>query len=306
MMHEPKNLLTGLAFLQRTLPRGKGRLTRAIGAALSRPNQHYLTTLHGAKLVLSPTSYDVYATMVQNENAWDYEDFRICIDSFADGECFYEIGANVGYFAVEAAHLRRDSRVYAFEPQSALTHAIEQSAKLNNLSNLTAYEVLVGDEDALRTLYLAPSSIHSSAVPDSGRDSVSTQSKQMVTLDRLVARRELRPPDFVKMDVEGSEALVFRGAAQTFRTHKPSIFLEYLPEYDIGHRVRKEVEDLVQSVDDYALFGVPNMHARSQSLPLLVPIEQISWMQIHALYILNMSRGVASDLLTRPSAFEGG
>ena len=44
----------------------------------------------------------------------------------------------------------------------------------------------------------------------------------MIAIDDLVEAAEIPPPDMVKMDVEGSEHLVFQGAHRTFRAHPPT------------------------------------------------------------------------------------
>jgi hypothetical protein len=96
------------------------------------------------------------------------------------------------------------------------------------------------------------------------------------------------------MDVEGSEALVFKGATATFRTHMPNIFLEYLSEFDVGERVRKEVESLVSSSENYSLYGIPRANLREKYRGLFIPISEIGYRDVHGLYIRNISRIVGS------------
>lgn len=303
---EPIRLLNVLSFIQRHVPRGKGSIPRHIGKLLSQDGKYYLTTKHGAKLFLSPDSFDVYATMHREQNSWDYEDFRICLDSLppehTHGGVFYEIGANVGYFAVEAAHLRAQAKVYAFEPQTSLVSAIKHSIEANSLRNIRIFDALLGDREGESTLYIASASIHASAVPDSGRNPVRTVPKAMLTIDGLVARREIEPPDFVKMDVEGSEALVFKGANATFREYMPNVFLEYLPEFDVENRVRNEVEALISASRRYVLYGIPSMKARVRHTRLFEPIDEIGWENVHGLYLQNLDRAVSDEaLFSRPS-----
>ena len=60
------------------------------------------------------------------------------------------------------------------------------------------------------------------------------------TLDDLVERGVVAPPDFLKMDVEGAELTVLQGAATTLRTHRPSIVAE-----THGHDVEAGVAELL-------------------------------------------------------------
>jgi Methyltransferase FkbM domain len=92
-------------------------------------------------------------------------------------------------------------------------------------------------------------------VPDSGRGSTGIVPTRMVTVDELVDSAAIPPPDMVKIDVEGSEHLVFRGAHRTFRTHLAHIFMEYIISCDIERRVRNQVELLIDDCRGLQLFG---------------------------------------------------
>ena len=282
-----------LTLLQKALPRGKAAVPRYIGKILGSPLSKYMITRHGARLVLCPSSYDVYATMRRGGDAWDYHDFEICRAGLPDGGVFYEIGANVGYFAVEQAGLDPSGKVYAFEPQSGLAHAIAASARSNGFSNLSVFHVLVGDRTGTATLYLAPGTIHASAVPDSGRPVRDTQEMAMVALDDLVAAGTIALPDMVKMDAEGSEALVFQGAAKCLRAARPNIFLEYISAFDVAGRIRQEVEKLARDVPQYRLLGSPRKGGNKQHAYALFAMTQDShWDEADGIYLLNTERPV--------------
>jgi FkbM family methyltransferase len=242
------------AFAQKHLPRGKGAVPRWLGKTIGR-HPRFLVTRHGAHLAMASIAWDVYATMALNGGSWDYHDFEWCVNGLPDAGVFYDIGANVGYFSVEMAIRLVGVQVVAFEPQAELAAIITQSASLNRMENVRVVHAMVGNSARQAELYLAPASIHASAVADSGRRSVATVQARMVTVDDLVEAADIPPPDLVKMDVEGSEHLVFVGAARTFRTHRPHIFLEYIADYDPERRVRRQVERLVGDCPDLELFG---------------------------------------------------
>lgn len=243
------------AFAQRRLPRGKGAVPRWLGKTVGR-QPRFLVTRHGAHLAMAANSWDVYATMALNDGAWDYHDFEWCRNGIPDSGVFYDIGANVGYFSVEAAvQLGGAVKVIAFEPQADLAAAITHSVKLNGIDNVTVIQALVGDTAGQAELYLSHASIHASAVSDSGRPGAGTVRTPMVTVDDLVEKGEIPPPDMVKMDVEGSEHLVLQGAHRTLRAHRPHVFAEYIAEFDPGQRVRRQVQQLVMDCPGLELFG---------------------------------------------------
>jgi FkbM family methyltransferase len=301
-IRETRVLLSLAALLQRYLPRGAGAVPRWIGKALLRMNSQYLVTRHGTKLVLSPGSLDVYATMRLGNNSWDYHDFLTCVAASPDGTTFYDIGANVGYFSLEMAPLTNGSvRVVAFEPQSTLASAIRSSADLNKFENIIVFDVLVGNITGESNFFPSAASIHASAVADSGRKPKRVVRKQMVRIDDLVESGSILPPDFVKMDVEGSEHLVFRGARRTFEQYKPHIFLEYGDDYPPSRQIRREIESLLSASVDYDLFGhPPSARAKNYSHTFFRMRHVQDWLDVDSLFLKNRKRPVRNGELFEP------
>jgi FkbM family methyltransferase len=286
------------ALAQRHLPRGKGAVPRLMGKMAGRRPQ-YLMTRHGARLVMAASAWDVYATMAICGGAWDYHDFEWCVNGIPGSGVFYDVGANVGYFSVEmAARLGGAVKVVAFEPQADLAESIAASARLNGMANVTVIAAIVGDSSRSAELYLAPATIHASAVLDSGRGSTSATPADMVSIDDLVRAGEIPAPDLVKMDVEGSEHLVLRGARETFRAHQPHVFMEYIAEYDVSGRVRDEVQELLAGCPLLEPFGHdprgtgPHPWSRIRSAA--------DWLRYDSLFLRNADRPIRDAGLFEP------
>lgn len=294
-------IFTVAAFTQKHLPRGKGAVPRNLGKVAGRKPM-FLMTRHGARLVMASTAWDVYATIVLNGGSWDYHDFGWCVNGTLDSGVFYDVGANVGYFSVEMARrLGGAVEVVAFEPQAALAAAITSSARLNGMNNVQVVQATVGDAARRTELYLAPASIHASAVADSGRPNVGVVQTQMIAIDDLVEAAEIPPPDMVKMDVEGSEHLVFQGAHRTFRAHMPHIFLEYISRYDPERRVRHQVEQLVRDCGELEVFGhVANGKVSGRPYSWFRIHSEADWQLIHSLFLKNAKRPVRDTLSFEP------
>lgn len=147
------------------------------------------------------------------------------LEEFRPGEVLVDIGANVGIYSLLAARFR-DARVYAFEPESQNFSLLNQNIHRNSLDSLvTAYCVALTDQTKFDLLYLtkfaAGGSCHSfgeSVSPDlKPRQSPFRQGCFATTLDALVQAGVLPVPQHVKIDVDGIEHKVVRGAEATFR-----------------------------------------------------------------------------------------
>ena len=292
--------------LQRALPRGKGAVLRALGRLTVPPGRRYLITRHGAKLVMSPDSLDVYATMRAEGNAWDYDDFAVCHGCTLDGGVYYDVGANVGYFAIEMAVLTGQAvTVVAFEPQRPLFEAIEATIALNEVGGtVRVLDVLVGDREGVADLFLSAATIHASAVDDSGRNPQSVKRVEMITLDGLIARGA-PPPTMIKMDIEGSEHLALRGAREVLREARPHIFIEYNRDADPDGRVWAEIESLMADAGCYDLYFSPHSTLRSSYPARLVPFGSADDRRLaDNLMLRNRERPVRNEAIfcSRPAA----
>lgn len=133
----------------------------------------------------------------------------------------YDIGANVGYFSLLAAELvGSHGQVYAFEPLPRNIAFLRQHIALNQLTNVAVVEAAVSDQNGSAAFDLGASSAMGH-IADQGAMQV-----DLVRLDDLLADHQILPPDFIKIDVEGTEDAVLRGAQSLITTCQPTLFLD--------------------------------------------------------------------------------
>jgi FkbM family methyltransferase len=145
------------------------------------------------------------------------------------GMTFIDGGANTGVFTFTAAHLVGSTgRVVAFEPGTACFAALTQSVKLNRANHVTVRQQAVSDRSGTARFY------HHSGQENSfslgGAKGVDFEEVQTTTLDSAVGELKLDRVDFIKLDVEGAEELVFRGGLDVLAKHRPLLLFEVNPE----------------------------------------------------------------------------
>jgi FkbM family methyltransferase len=153
---------------------------------------------------------------------------RAIADALAPGAVFYDIGACVGFFSVIGARLVGPTgAVYAFEPVPANVAALRHNAALNGFAHLEVFDAAVSSRSGDSGLQLVGNSTGAKLL-EAGEDdrSAGTIAVRTVTIDELVASGRTRPPTALKVDVEGAELEVMRGAAETLRAHRPTIICE--------------------------------------------------------------------------------
>jgi FkbM family methyltransferase len=133
----------------------------------------------------------------------------------SEGDVFYDIGAHEGYYALMVHSRFPHARIVAIEP---LANMLRRNIALNKATGIEVLAVALGDAEG--SIAMTTHKRSSNYVSPAARHRV-----PMETLDRLVARG-LPVPNILKMDVEGYEPIVLRGAARTVDRHRPMILLE--------------------------------------------------------------------------------
>jgi FkbM family methyltransferase len=156
--------------------------------------------------------------------------------------------------SVEVSRRFPTATVFAFEPQTELARKINLSAQLNNLRNLRVCEVMVGETTGTGKLFLTSHCIHASAIPR--EENARQRICEITTLDEQVHSGRLPPPNLVKIDVEGYEWAVCRGAKQILSTFRPLILFEADENMQRFHYTRNDLVEYLQQLAPYELFFV--------------------------------------------------
>jgi FkbM family methyltransferase len=161
---------------------------------------------------------------------------RYLLRFLRDDEVFYDVGAHVGFYTLLASYILRSGRVYGFEPNPYVYRALK--ANIIGISNAAAYPYAVSDRVGAVELKIPAISNASTgfttlsslravheAVFKIEEKNVRKIAVPSITIDFFVSRVG-DPPTFIKIDVEGSEDLVVRGAIETLKNHHPKIAME--------------------------------------------------------------------------------
>lgn len=138
----------------------------------------------------------------------------------------YDIGAHAGFFSLLMSRLAGPAgRVIAFDPVPENVARLRANADANDLANIEAYTLAISDRAGEAQFSMHASSLEG-ALSDSAADTTgATTTVRTITIDELV-RDGMPAPDLMKIDVEGAEGAVLRGARRTVGVHMPAIVIE--------------------------------------------------------------------------------
>lgn len=144
---------------------------------------------------------------------------------FRSGEVFYDIGANVGaYSFVAAKFFNGNVKVYAFEPHPMTYNQLCKNIILNNCTDtITPLPLALSDKTMIDTFnyhnLATGSSIHAlgEAIDDRGRpfEPIAQQQVLAYSIDDLIGQFNMPIPNHIKIDVDGIELTILKGAETT-------------------------------------------------------------------------------------------
>ena len=193
----------------------------------------------------------------------------------------FDVGANVGAVSLALARFSGPAgRVHAFEPGPPNLVRLRANLAINPAlaANITVHEAGVGDAPGeLRWQEEAGNPGNAMLGADG------THAVPVITLDDFSAKQGLSRLDFIKVDVEGMELNVFRGAQQTLNKFRPVIYFETLSRFGDEHGSKNFglIEQLLTGSCRYKLYSLERnggLHPVSGSAfadyTVAVPAEQ--------------------------------
>lgn len=148
-------------------------------------------------------------------------------DHVRPGMVTYDLGANAGYLTLLLAKtVGDDGRVFAFEPDERSLAALATNIELNDLRRVTLVPKAVSDRTGTTTFATYEYSLVGHIIRPNTADDAHLQEVPTVSLDDFVFVQDHPPPDFLKIDVEGSEELVLVGAQRVLDEIRPALILE--------------------------------------------------------------------------------
>jgi len=140
-------------------------------------------------------------------------------DVLAEGDILFDVGASVGYYTLlSAKFVGLRGHVVAFEPDPKNIAYLRRHVKANQLSNVSIHEMAVADQEGTARFEFGTGT-------GTGRlSSGGSLSVPVTSLDKFSAEHNLRPTH-IKIDVEGAETQVLKGARELLSETHPTIFL---------------------------------------------------------------------------------
>lgn len=201
-------------------------------------------------LYVSPDSQLKYLKL--GENAFDAGLLKI-VDWYIDETSIvWDVGANVGVFTFASASVAKKGYTLAIEADIWLAGLLRKSLLLkeNSELNIEVLPCAIAHQDGVASFLIAQRGRASNSLEITGSRSQAGGIREKITVPTLKLDTLLdfiSPPNFLKVDVEGAEAVVLNGATKLLTEIRPTIYIE------VGNKTNTEVSSILIE-KDYLLF----------------------------------------------------
>jgi FkbM family methyltransferase len=152
---------------------------------------------------------------------------------------FLDVGANIGAIAFPVCHKRKDIKTICIEASPRVFEYLKYNKDLNRIDNCTLLNNAVGESNGQMVSFYSPAE-------QFGKGSLSSvftdnaEHVEMITIDSLLEKNNIKKVDFIKIDVEGYEYHAFKGAQLLFSdSTAPDMLFEFV---DWAENLAKDVK----------------------------------------------------------------
>lgn len=220
-----RSLARGLTGLIRTVTSTmKPRRAASTRALVSEALLQRVTveTEAGALLVECPSARALHDPQGFGQDEPETVDWIMALPADA---VLWDIGANIGLYSLLAA--RRGLQVLAFEPSASSFAAMVRNIEINGFDDrISAYCLAFAEVSGLFTLNMASTAAGHSMHSIEAREGGFRQAVPGFSVDDFIAHLGATPPSAIKLDVDGIEPAILRGARATLRAHVREVLVE--------------------------------------------------------------------------------
>jgi FkbM family methyltransferase len=212
-------------------------------------------TLFDVKLLVSTSDFvgnNVYTTGLYDSGLiWFLKEY------LHNGDVFWDVGAYIGdTTCIASRFVGNKGWVHAFEPSPYNYKMLCENIRMNNLKNVKSYKTALGSEKSVANIFLRSTS-------NRGADSLvplkieeqDYEITPITSIDILLKNPQMKCPSLIKIDVEGYELEVLKGARNLLNSSQaPILTLEYIMRLPRADYNVKEIYDFIKNLNSYYIY----------------------------------------------------
>jgi FkbM family methyltransferase len=240
--------------------RGAWRITHFLSGIVPKPEPKgpcVVKTLHGFRILVDPILDKGLERSLFDYGTYEEGTLRIMKHILKDNGFFIDIGANIGLMSLHAAKiLSGGGKVLSFEPLPSTYDILCQNIIMNNFSNIEAVNSAIGSADGTVDIFDNMAINRGSASLIRPNHTESSHKIPIRRLDGYLDERRMRSPiDCIKIDVEGWELEVLKGAHRTLSgADAPVCIVESSTLHPTYGGNTQDIYSYLRNINSYKIF----------------------------------------------------
>lgn len=189
-----------------------------------------VTTRDGVTLICNPGDWRIMPIEILNFGDYEAAETRLLKSLVEPDSVVVDIGANIGWYAIQLGRAVPRGRVLAFEPIPETLACLRRNLALNDVRNVEIFEHGLAEAANELVFYFHPRISGATSARDLITDQESFEVRASVKRLDDTLRGEERI-DLLKCDVEGAEIFVLQGGLETIGRTRPAMFIEMLRKW---------------------------------------------------------------------------
>jgi len=229
---------------------------------------------HCIKLFASKGDYSTHSIFWEGlDGGWDAQSIKLWSELSKYSNVIFDIGANIGLYALVAKTANPESKVYAFEPARKTIGLLKKNVIANKI-DISVIEKALSNSNGVVEFYdldipTAMSSLKNNENLMNNKNSVKYE-VDVITFESFIQEHQIEKVDLISIDVEMNEAEVLEGMGDLIQKFQPNFIIEVLNN-DVGAKIESYFENL-----SYMYFRIDEQSGLSRVNHLSRPDDEIT------------------------------
>ena len=181
------------------------------------------------------------------------------------GDCFVDIGANIGLMTIFASNcVGNEGQVLAYEAHPKTAELLKENIELNQLMNIQVCQYALGSEEGQTKIY-------DNWQINRGGASLIVKTNDSVAFDIEIHQLDNKIPSnlipkVIKIDVEGFELEVLKGAGETIKKFQPILIVEFSEIRENVHDSGSQLVEIIKTFGNYRFYKLKGGKERKSRL----------------------------------------
>jgi FkbM family methyltransferase len=225
---------------------------------------HILQTNHGFLMNIDPSKDAGVELSLFQTGTYEKGTLYFITTYLNRGDCFVDVGANIGLMSIFASQcVGSPGQILAFEAHPETHQLLQENIALNHIENIATFNFALGNESGKATIYDNWNVNRGGASLVIHAENAIGFEVEVKSLDEVI-QNDFQPK-MIKIDVEGFEFQVLKGAANTIKNCKPILIIEFSVSRDNQYDPF-EMIDFIESFGFYEIFKLSGTKERKSKL----------------------------------------